>query len=128
MVAAPQLAAGGGNTLSLTSHRQLVAARSQARRRGTLLAPTAVSIDTSSVPVAASVGTVVGTFSIELPRSNLTATLSLVDDAGGLFELDGLDLKVAAALSLGEETIVVEAEAVENGQTYRRALTITVTA
>ncbi len=87
-----------------------------------------ILLSSSTIGENASVGDLVGTFSVI--NGSGSYTYSLTDDAGGMFALDGVDdtlLEVAGALSVGSESITVEAD---NGvdAPISRAFLITVTA
>ncbi len=87
-----------------------------------------IVLSSSTIAEDASVGDLVGTLAVSNGSGSYTFTLT--DDAGGLFALDGTDdalLEVAGALSVGSESITVEAD---NGvdDPISRAFLITVTA
>jgi hypothetical protein len=87
-----------------------------------------ITLSSSTIAEDASVGDLVGTLAVSNGSGSYTFTLT--DDAGGLFALDVGDdtlLEVAGALSVGSESITVEAD---NGvdDPISRAFLITVTA
>lgn len=87
-----------------------------------------ILLSDSTISEAASVGDLVGTFSVI--NGSGSYTYSLTDDAGGLFAVDGVDtslLEVADTLADGTDTITVEAD---NGvdPPISRTFTITITA
>jgi hypothetical protein len=63
----------------------------------------ALTLDDSSVSVEAEVGAVVGA----LEGTSSGSTLTLIDDEGGKYALDGLNIEVAAALAEGSDSITV---------------------
>ena len=68
-------------------------------------APADVSLSASTVVEGAAIGTVVGTLQgVVDPDAGDTHTLSLVDDAGGRFQLVGAELRVANGALLDFET------------------------
>ena len=87
--------------------------------------PTDIALDDAEVGSNATAGTVVGALSVTDPNSSDTHTLELVDDANGLFALDGDDITVAGALSEGDHTITVRTTD-SAGNVYEEDLTITV--
>lgn len=94
---------------------------------GGITGPT-ITLSASTIAEDASVGDLVGTLAVANGSGSYTFTLT--DDAGGLFALDVGDdtlLEVAGALSVGSESITVEAD---NGvdDPISRAFLITVTA
>lgn len=69
--------------------------------------PTDIVIDETVFDVDTDIGGVVGTLAVTDQDATDTHTLELVNDAGGLFVLDGADVKVASALTTGDYTITV---------------------
>ncbi|MGM0985308.1 MAG: DUF4214 domain-containing protein [Pseudomonadota bacterium] len=66
-------------------------------------APTAIELSPASVDENAAAATVVGAVTVTDPDAGDTHTLTLVDDAGGRFALDGSDIVVAAGAMLDFE-------------------------
>jgi hypothetical protein len=92
-------------------------------------APTDVALSGTSVLENAAGGTVVGTFSASDPDSD-TFTFQLVDDAAGLFVIDGSALAVAGGAALDHETaarheIIVRVTDLD-GLSYEKTLAIDV--
>lgn len=91
-------------------------------------APTAIALSKNSVAEHAAAGTVVGLLSVDDPDADDTATLSLIDSAGGRFALSGSQLVVAKGADLDFEqdtsyTVTVRATDAA-GATFDRTLTI----
>ncbi|MEW9617774.1 cadherin domain-containing protein [Shinella sp. S4-D37] len=93
--------------------------------------PTEIALDDADVDGDAAVGTVVGSLSVTDPVSTGPGggpdshTLTLVDDAGGKFVIDGKDIKVAGALTADEYTVRVKVTD-SIGNIFEKDLTITV--
>ena len=92
-------------------------------------APTDILLSADTVAENSTNGTVVGSLSAIDPDAGDSATLSLVDDAGGLFAIDGNNLVVAGALDY--ETAVSHQVTVRvtdsGGLTYDKAFLIALT-
>ena len=67
-------------------------------------ASTDVTLDNSTIDEGAAGGTVVGSLSATDPDTGDSFTYSLTDDAGGLFSIDGNELKVADGATLDFES------------------------
>lgn len=98
---------------------------------GPNLAPTDLSLSSSSVVEGTAVGTVVGTLSTVDPTAGDTFTYSLLNNAGGRFSLNGAQLVVASAALLDFETATTHAVTVQvkdsAGNTYQEIFNVAVT-
>lgn len=88
--------------------------------------PTAIALDDAIIEGSAAVGTVVGTLSVTDRDTAETHTLTLVDDAGGRFVLDGNQLKVAGTLTAEDYSVRVRVTD-KAGNVFETNLSIDVT-
>ncbi|WP_454915925.1 cadherin domain-containing protein [Xanthobacter sediminis] len=88
--------------------------------------PTDLALDDAEVAANAAVGTVVGALAVTDQDASDTYTYTLLDSAGGLFAVDGADIKVAAALAADSYTLRVRVLD-GAGNTFEKDLTIAVT-
>jgi Ca2+-binding RTX toxin-like protein len=91
-------------------------------------APTDIALTASQVNEDAAVGTVVGTLSRTDPESSDTATYTLVNNPGNLFQIVGTQLRTAGTFNYEAATSHVIRVRVTDGSTntYEENLTITV--
>jgi Ca2+-binding RTX toxin-like protein len=91
-------------------------------------APTDIALSASTVNEDAAVGTVVGTLSRTDPESSDTATYTLVNNPGNLFQIVGTQLRTAGAFNYEVAASHVIRVRVTDGSnnTYEEDLTITV--
>lgn len=89
--------------------------------------PTDVTLDDALINADAATGTAVGALTVTDQDAGDTHTLELIDDAGGLFALNGTSLEVAGALTAGDHTVTVRATD-SAGNVFEKELTITVEA
>ncbi len=85
--------------------------------------PTDLALDDADVEASAAVGTVVGSLVVTDQDASDTYTYALLDDAGGLFVLDGASLKVAGALSSEDYTVRVQVTD-SAGNTFEKDLAV----
>lgn len=83
-----------------------------------------ILLSNTTIPSSASIGTVIGTFSV--PGGIGSYSYSLVSNPGGLFSISGNQLQVAAALTAGSDPITVQANN-GGGSVLTQPFTITVT-
>ncbi|WP_438755068.1 cadherin domain-containing protein [Pararhizobium sp. O133] len=87
--------------------------------------PTNVALDDAHVAGNATVGEVVGSLQVTDQDSGDTHSFSLIDDAGGLFVLDGSAIKLAGVLDASSYTVRVKVTD-GAGNTFEKDLSITV--
>lgn len=68
---------------------------------------TAINLSAATVPAAATVGTVIGTLSVQ--NGTGTYTFTLTSNPGTLFSITTASLQVAAALTAGSDAITIQA-------------------
>ncbi|SOC47778.1 alpha-tubulin suppressor-like RCC1 family protein, partial [Rhizobium subbaraonis] len=87
--------------------------------------PTDLALDDAEVSAEAAVGTVVGSLVVTDRDAGDTFSYTLLDNAGGLFAIDGSSIKVAGALEADAYTVSVRV--VDSaGNTFDKELTIDV--
>ncbi|HPM85381.1 MAG TPA: cadherin repeat domain-containing protein, partial [Candidatus Anammoximicrobium sp.] len=93
--------------------------------------PTDIALTPDSVPENSPGGTLIGLLTTEDPDPDETLTYTLLDDAGGRFEIDGDQLVVAAGADLDFETHasheITVRSADGDGETVDKTLTVSVT-
>ncbi|TYL84331.1 VCBS domain-containing protein [Bradyrhizobium cytisi] len=90
-------------------------------------APTDILLSNAVIPQGTANGTVVGTLSAVDPDAGDTATVTLLDDAGGQFSVSGGNLVVAGPLTAGTEQVTVHATDA-GGLAFDKTIAITVNA
>ncbi|MEL6107425.1 MAG: VCBS domain-containing protein [Planctomycetota bacterium] len=89
-------------------------------------APSDVRLSNAQILDDVAVGTLVGTFLTSDVDTTDTHTLALIDNAGGLFSLDGEDLRVAGDLQGTTSHDIVIRSTDSSGASVQRTLTINV--
>jgi Ca2+-binding RTX toxin-like protein len=89
--------------------------------------PTDVALDDALINADAAAGTAVGALTVTDQDAGDSHTLELIDDAGGLFALNGTSLEVAGALTAGDHTVTVRATD-SIGNVFEKEITVTVEA
>jgi Ca2+-binding RTX toxin-like protein len=95
---------GGGNTLTLSNVTLSNLVASDFVFAPVNHPPTDIALSANSVPENSANGTVVGSLSAIDPDAGDTATFTLLDNAGGLFAINGTNLVVAGALDFETAT------------------------
>lgn len=91
------------------------------------LAPTNITLSDTSFSDTATVGQTLAVISVTDPDVGDTHTLTLLDDASGKYSIVGNELRCAATLTPGTDTIEIEAE--DSGSlTYTKTFGLTVAA